>query len=64
MSHQPLTYWKESDGTLLGYLNQYPDHWTQGQDLEDLKENLRDLSLEFAKDDRAGIGKVEDLLVV
>jgi predicted RNase H-like HicB family nuclease len=33
-----FTYWKESDGRYLGYLNDYPDHWTQGETLEDLKE--------------------------
>ena len=44
---QKITYWKESDGKYLGYLNEYPDHWTQGEDLEDLKEHLRDLYQEF-----------------
>ena len=38
-----FTYWKEVDGRYLGFLNDYPDHWTQGEDLEDLKEHLRDL---------------------
>jgi predicted RNase H-like HicB family nuclease len=38
-----FTYWKESDGRYLGYLNEYPDHWTQGETLEDLKEHLHDL---------------------
>ncbi len=37
------TYWKESDGMYLGFLNDYPDHWTQGEDLGDLKEHLKDL---------------------
>ena len=30
-----FTYWKESDGRYLGYLNDYPDHWTQGESLTD-----------------------------
>ena len=38
-----ITYWKEKDGMFLGYLNDYPDHWTQGVDLQDLKEHLKDL---------------------
>jgi hypothetical protein len=38
-----ITYWPESDGKYLGYLNDYPDHWTQGEDLDDLKKHLRDL---------------------
>jgi hypothetical protein len=30
-----FTYWRESDGRYLGYLKDYPDHWTQGETLED-----------------------------
>ena len=43
-----FTYWQEKDGWLLGYLNDYPDHWTQGEDLEDLKEHLRALHEMFS----------------
>ena len=25
-----FTYWQEKDGKFLGDLNDYPDHWTQG----------------------------------
>lgn len=42
-----FTYWKEKDGWYLGYLNDYPDHWTQGENLEDLKEHLKDLFQTF-----------------
>jgi predicted RNase H-like HicB family nuclease len=56
-----FTYWKESDGRYLGYLNAYPDHWTQGEDLEDLKEHLRDLSQTFSSEEIPGIRKVEEL---
>ena len=37
---QKITYWKESDGNYLGYLNDYPEYWTQGENLEDLKAHL------------------------
>ena len=43
-----FTYWKEKEGTVLGYLNEYPDHWTQGENLNDLKEHLIDLHREFS----------------
>ncbi len=33
----------EEEGAWLGYLQEYPDHWTQGETLDDLKEHLRDL---------------------
>ena len=35
-------YW-EDNGSWLGYIEEYPDYWTQGKDLKDLKENLADL---------------------
>jgi predicted RNase H-like HicB family nuclease len=35
-------YWQEKD-YWLGYLEQYPDYWTQGESLEDLKQHLKDL---------------------
>ncbi|MDR4495163.1 MAG: hypothetical protein R3B74_12210 [Nitrospirales bacterium] len=60
---QKITYWKESDGKYLGYLNDYPEHWTQGENLEDLKEHLLDLYKEFSKDDLPGIKKVEEIEV-
>ena len=66
-THQPVgatfTYWRESDGRFLGYLNTYPDHWTQGDDLEDLKEQLLDLYREFTKDDLPSIRRTAELVV-
>ena len=35
-------YWQEGDHW-LGYLEQHPDYWTQGETLEDLSAHLRDL---------------------
>jgi hypothetical protein len=56
-----FTYWKEPDGRYLGYLNSYPDHWTQGDSLLDLKEHLRDLYQTFSSEEIAGIRKEEEL---
>ncbi len=64
MTREPFTYWHETDGRYLGYLNAYPDHWTQGEDLEDLKAHLVDLHREFSKEDLPGILKVEELLLI
>ena len=36
------TYWK-STSHYLGYLNDYPDHVTQGKDMPELEEMLLDL---------------------
>jgi predicted RNase H-like HicB family nuclease len=56
-----FTYWKEDDGKYLGYLNQYPDHWTQGETLQDLKEHLRDLYDTFTSEEIPGIKREEEL---
>ncbi len=56
-----FTFWKETDGKYLGYLNDYPDHWTQGESLEDLKMQLLDLLELFGAEDIPGIRKVEEL---
>ena len=37
------TYWQEEDGWFLGYLNDYPAHWTQGKTLKELEGMLTDL---------------------
>jgi predicted RNase H-like HicB family nuclease len=37
------TYWQEKDGWFLGYLDDCPDHWTQGKTLKELEEMLADL---------------------
>ena len=34
--------WEESEHW-IGYLQKYPDCWTQGETLDDLKEHLEDL---------------------
>lgn len=34
-------YWQE-DGKWLGYLQDWPDYWTQGETLNDLIEHLKD----------------------
>jgi predicted RNase H-like HicB family nuclease len=56
-----ITHWRESDGRYLGYLNDYSDHWTQGEDLDDLKTHLRDLFELFGGEIIPGIRKEEEL---
>lgn len=59
-----ITYWQEKDGMYLGYLNDYPDHWTQGMDLQDLKDHLKDLYYLFNTDDvLPGIKKTETIAI-
>ncbi len=42
MQSGKFVYWEE-EGGWLGYLEDYPDYWTQGETLEDLEDRLRDL---------------------
>ena len=37
------TYWEAKEGGYVGYLNQYPDYWTQGDHLEELEKMLASL---------------------
>jgi hypothetical protein len=55
-------YWEE-DGAWLGYLQDFPDYWTQGETLEDLKEHLRDLHADLNGGQIPGVRKVDDLVV-
>ena len=52
------TYWKSKDGWFVGYLNIWPDHLTQGKDVRELEEMLRDL-YKFYKEEQAEIEDVE-----
>jgi predicted RNase H-like HicB family nuclease len=57
-----IVYWEE-DGVWLGYLQDYPDYWTQGETLDDLKEHLKDLYRDMAGGHIPGIRKVEELVI-
>lgn len=57
-----FTYWEEEDA-YLGYLNEYPDYWTQGVDLDDLKAHLLDLHREFSANTISNIRRVSQLEV-
>lgn len=50
-----ITYWQEKYGKFLGFLNDYPDHWTQGENLDDLRDHLRDLYQTFSAESIPGI---------
>ncbi len=42
MNTVQFVYWQDGD-FWLGYLRDYPDYMTQGESLEELRENLRDI---------------------
>jgi len=57
-----ILYWKE-DGAWLGYLQDYPDYWSQGKTLKDLKEHLKDLYADITSGEIPAIRKVEELVI-
>ena len=53
-------YWQEDD-MWLGYLEEFPDYWTQGTSLEDLQEHLRDLSNDLASGAILNVRRIAEL---
>ena len=37
------TYWEAPEGGYIGFLNQYPNYWTQGDSVEELEKMLASL---------------------
>ncbi|MCL4428270.1 MAG: type II toxin-antitoxin system HicB family antitoxin [Deltaproteobacteria bacterium] len=42
MNKIKFVYWQD-ENIWLGYLYEYPDYMTQGESLDELKENLKDI---------------------
>ncbi len=57
-----IIVWEE-DGAWLGYLQDYPDYWTQGETLDDLKTHLNDLYQDVAGGAIPGIRRVEEMVI-
>ncbi len=56
------TFWQDGD-FYLGFLNEYPDYWTQGTSKEDLLENLKDLLTDLESREIPFVRKVEEMAV-
>lgn len=57
-----FVHWQDGE-MFLGYLQDYPDYWTQGETLEELKENLIDLFKDLTSGELVGVRKVDDLVM-
>ena len=57
-----IVIWQEGD-SWLGYLQEFPDYWTQGESLDDLKDHLRELRTDLCSGEIPGIRRVEELVV-
>ena len=55
-------YWQDGD-QWLGYLEEYPDYWTQGESLQDLQEHLKDLYTDLSGGHVPGARRVGELQV-
>jgi hypothetical protein len=55
-------YWQEDD-MWLGYLDEYPDHMTQGASFEELQENLRDIYCDITSGQVPSARKLAELRV-
>ena len=62
MQSVKYVHWQEGN-LWLGYLQDYPDYWTQGESLDDLKEHLADLFRDVTSGQIPGIRKVDELIV-
>jgi predicted RNase H-like HicB family nuclease len=62
MSTARYVHWQDKD-KWLGYFEEFPDYLTQGETLEDLQENLRDLYKDLTSGEIPGIRRVAELPV-
>jgi predicted RNase H-like HicB family nuclease len=45
----------------LGYFEEFPDYLTQGESIEQLQENLRDLYKDLVSEEISGVRRVAEL---
>jgi predicted RNase H-like HicB family nuclease len=53
-------YWQDGDHW-LGYFEEYPDYWTQGESLEDLQNCLKGLFQDLTGGEIPGIRRAAEL---
>ena len=53
-------YWHDGE-MWLGYLEEFPDYMTQGETLEELRENLKDLRTDLTSGEIPGVRRVAEL---
>ncbi|MDZ8109285.1 MAG: hypothetical protein RM338_27165 [Nostoc sp. DedQUE12a] len=62
MIKKKYIYWQDND-MWLGYLEEYPDYWTQGETEDELRENLLDIYSELTSGTIQNIRRVAELEV-
>ncbi len=56
------TFWKDGE-FFIGYINEYPDYWTQGTSKDDLLDHLKDLLTDLESEEIPFVRKVEEMAV-
>ncbi len=62
MSSVKYMYWQDAD-YWIGYLEECPDYWTQGESLDDLIEHLKEIYLDVTSGQIPGVRRVGELLI-
>ena len=62
MGSTKYIYWQDND-QWLGYLQDYPDYWTQGQSIEELESHLSDLFRDLTSGEIPGVRKLAELTI-
>jgi predicted RNase H-like HicB family nuclease len=62
MTTKKYVYWQDAE-MWLGYLEEYPDYWTQAETESELKENLADIYKELTSGLISNIRRVAELEV-
>ena len=62
MERKKYVYWQD-DGMWLGYLEEYPDYMTQGESMEELEKNLRDIYKELGSGNIPSVRRIAEIEV-
>jgi predicted RNase H-like HicB family nuclease len=55
-------YWQDGD-MWLGYLEEFPDYMTQGETVQELQENLKDLYEDLTSGQIPGVRRLAELKI-
>ncbi|MFZ3136234.1 MAG: hypothetical protein WA126_02450 [Thermodesulfovibrionales bacterium] len=62
MEKMKYIYWQDEE-MWLGYLEEYPDYMTQGESVEELEDNLKDIFKELTSGNIPCVRRVAELQV-
>jgi len=60
MSKKKFVYWKDED-MWLGFLEAFPDYMAQGESIDELKDNLRDIYTELTCGNIPNVRRIAEL---